>query len=141
MNLDNETKDKIDKLPLVMRQAVLYLLDAIDNMINGKCDESAVLSTMGTLNQNSKGKYSREDLMNYDQAGKALGFGCTNRTALKKLLDKHNIKQVEINNMKCGFRRDEIMALRDKLNEDIRNREIKRKNATYKREKRNNKFW
>ena len=70
MNLDNKTKDKIDKLPLVMRQAVLYLLDAIDNMINGKCDESAVLSTMGTLNQNAKGKYSREDLMNYDQAGK-----------------------------------------------------------------------
>ena len=70
-----------------------------------------------------------------------MGFGCTNRTALKKLLDKHNIKQVEINNMKCGFRRDGIMALRDKLNEDIRNREIKRKNATYKREKRINKFW
>lgn len=141
MNLDNETKDKIDKLPLVMRQAVLYLLDAIDNMINGKCDESAVLSTMGTLNQNAKGKYSREDLMNYDQAGKALGFGCTNRTSLKKLLDKHNIKQVEINNMKCGFRRDEIMTLRDKLNEDIRKREIRRKSATCKREKRGNKFW
>ena len=32
MNLDNETKDKIDKLPLVMRQAVLYLLDAKVNI-------------------------------------------------------------------------------------------------------------
>ena len=29
--------------------------------------------------------------------------------------------------MSCGFRRDEIMALRDKLNEDIRKRENKRK--------------
>lgn len=46
---------------------------------------------------------------------------------LKSVLDKYGIKQVVINNQRCGFLRSDIMALRDKLNEDIRKREAKRK--------------
>lgn len=127
MELNDKTKEKIDNLPIVLKMAVNYLLDMVDKIINGECNEDAVTSTIATLNNNAEGRICKDDVLNYDKAGNILGFGATNRTALKALLDKHGIKQVVINNMKCGFLRSDIMALRDKLNEDIRKREVKRK--------------
>ena len=110
-----------------MRYVIYKLVDCIDDIINGKCDEQLIVNTMSTLENNANGRYSKEDLLNYDKAGEILGFGTTNRAGLKKLLDKNGIHEVIINNMKVGFRRDEIMALKDKLNEDIHKRELKRK--------------
>ena len=118
MNLDKETKDKIDKLPIVLKTIVNNMLDAIDNIINGKCDEETLTSTASTLNNNAKGRICNEDILNYDKGGKILGFGCTNRVGLKRLLDENGIKQQVVNNQKCGFLRSEIMALRDRLSND-----------------------
>lgn len=123
MNLDKETKDKIDKLPIVLKTIVNNMFDAIDNIINGKCDEETLTSTASTLNNNAKGRICNEDILNYDKAGKILGFGCTNRVGLKRLLDAHGIKQRTINNMKCGFLRSDILALKDKLIDDVNKRE------------------
>lgn len=127
MGLDSESKDKLSKQPFIIRQAANYVLNLLNTLINGGCDESTVVSTMGTLNQNAQGRYSDDDLVNYDNACKILGFSVTNRVGLKRLLDKNGIKQVIIHNMPCGFRRDEIMALRDKLNEEVKKRELKQK--------------
>lgn len=127
MELDSESKEKLSKQPFIMRKAVDYLLSVINTIINGDCDESTVISTMGTLNQNAQGRYSDDDLLNYDKACKVLGFSVTNRVGLKRLLDKNGIKQVIIHNTPCGFRRDEIMALRDKINEEVKKRELKQK--------------
>lgn len=127
MELDSESKDKLSKQPFIIRQAANYVLNLLNTLINGGCDESTVVSTMGTLNQNAQGRYSDDDLVNYDNACKILGFSVTNRVGLKRLLDKNGIKQVIIHNMPCGFRRDEIMALRDKLNEEVKKRELKQK--------------
>ena len=120
-------QERIDKLPLFMRYVIYKLVDCIDDIINGKCDEQLIVNTMSTLENNANSRYGKDDLMNYDKAGEALGFGSTNRTGLKKLLDKNGIHEVVINNMKVGFRRDEIMALKDKLDKEIRLRELKRK--------------
>lgn len=125
MEIDKETKDKIDKLPLVLRMAAEYVFGIFNDIVNGKCDEGAVTSTMGTLNQNAKNRYCSEDLMTYDKAAQALGFSVTNRNGLKLLLDKHGIKQVKITNKDCGFPRADIMALKDKLSEEVRERNIK----------------
>lgn len=127
MELDETSKDKLSKQPFIIRQAANYVLNLLNTLINGGCDENTVVSTMGTLNQNAQGRYSDDDLLNYDKACKILGFLVTNRIGLKRLLDKNGIKQVIIHNMPCGFRRDEIMALRDKLNEEVRKRELKQK--------------
>lgn len=125
--LNDKYREQINKLPYFMRYVVNILVDCIDNIINGKCDEDTLVSTMSTIENNTNGRYCKDDLLNYDKAGEILGFGCTNRMGLKKLLDKHNIRQVVINNMKCGFRRTDIMTLRDKLNTDIKKRENKSK--------------
>lgn len=128
MNLDEETKSKIDKLPIVLKTMANYLLDALDNIINGKCDEDTLTSTVGTLNNNAKGRICDEDVLNYDKAGEILGFG-TNRNGLKALLDRNGIKQKIINNQKCGFLRSEVMALNDKLVEKRKKANVKKRLA------------
>lgn len=131
MNLDQETKDKIDKLPLIFKTAVHYLLEMVDNIINGNCSEDAVTSTIGTLNNNASKRFGKHDLLNYDKASDILGFG-RNMVGLKALLDKHGIKQQVINNQKCGFLRSEVMALNDKLIQERKVKEYKRKSKEEK---------
>ena len=128
IKLTDEGKALLDKMPQLLRYLADYLIDCLDSIIGGDCDEQAVASTVGTLQQNAKCRVNDADVVNYDEAGNILGFGTTNRSGLKKLLDKNGIKEVVINNQKCGFLRVEIMTLRDKLDEDIRKREIKRHN-------------
>lgn len=113
--LNVSAQEKIDKLPYFMRYIINALLDCIDNIINGKCDEETIVSAMSTVQNNTNSRFSECDLLTYDKAGKILGFGTTNRVGLKRLLDKNGIKQVTFGNTKVGFRRDEVMALRDKL--------------------------
>ena len=131
MNLDQETKDKIDKLPLIFKTAVNYLLEMVDNIINGNCSEDAVTSTIGTLNNNASKRYGKHDLLTYEKASDILGFG-RNMVGLKALLDKNGIKQQIINNQKCGFLRSEVMALNDKLLEERKAKEYKRKSKEEK---------
>lgn len=127
--LNEKGKESLSRLPFVLKRMAEYLMQSLDSVFNGDCSEESVTCTMGTLKQNAEGRYGRGDTMNYDEAGKMLGFGTTNRVGLKKLLDKNNIHEVtSINNMPCGFLRSEIMALCDKCNKDIADRERKRKN-------------
>lgn len=128
MKIDDETKEKIEKLPISLRYIAKYLINAVDNIINGECNEKETISVMATLEENIKGRYHDEDLMNYDKAGIALGFGTTNRNGLKQFLDLNGVKQVKINNMRCGFRRSEIMALAAKLDKERKEKELKRIN-------------
>lgn len=128
MKIDDETKEKIEKLPISLRYIAKYLLDTFNKVVNGECNESEVLSTMATLEENHNGRYHNEDLMNYDKAGIALGFGTTNRNGLKQFLDLNGVKQVKINNMCCGFKRSEIMALAARLEAERKEKELKRIN-------------
>ena len=119
MNLDQET----------FKTAVHYLLEMVDNIINGNCSEDAVTSTIGTLNNNASKRYGKHDLLTYEKASDILGFG-RNMVGLKALLDKHGIKQQVINNQKCGFLRSEVMAIaRIKQKEELQRlrEEVKRR--------------
>lgn len=115
MLVTRETQDKIDKLPLPFRVASNMLLDCLNSLVNNKCDETQVATLVGTLNENAKGKYSNDDLMNYDKACDALGYTRTNRVGLKRELDKHGIKQVVINGHRVGFPKHKIEALVSRL--------------------------
>lgn len=41
--LSASAQEKIDKLPYFMRYIINALLDCIDNIINGKCDEETIV--------------------------------------------------------------------------------------------------
>jgi hypothetical protein len=85
------------------------LQDAIDRIDRDECSEEAVAHMLENTNAESKGYFSRQSFVNYDEAGKMLGIG--NRTTLKATLDRHGVKMQRINNQKVGFLRSEIEAL------------------------------
>lgn len=123
MDISTSDKEKIDGLNPMSRLMVDYIIGFADGIINGMISEDDIVSSFARIKQCADARYGVDDLMNYDQAGKALGFGCTNRVGLKRLLDENKIKQVVINNMKCGFRRKDIEALAERCHNDIMRRE------------------
>ena len=137
--LSASAQEKIDKLPYFMRYIINALLDCIENIINGKCDEETIVSAMSTVQNNTNSRFSECDLLTYDKAGNLLGFGTTNRVGVKKLLDKNGIKQVTFGNTKVGFRRDEVMALKERLdNEKKAKNEARIRNRVKKTLKKSN---
>lgn len=115
MNFSEEEQNKLQRLPFVLRSAVNYLAAAINNILNDDCNEETVISAMATVNSNASGRYSNEDLVNYEQAAKILGVSETNRARTKLLLDANGVKQVVMHNHKVGFVRTEVVALADRL--------------------------
>lgn len=115
MTFTADEQNKIDKLPLVLRMALQALMSAINNIINGDCSDEEVTHTLSTLSNNSNSRFANEDLVNYEESAKILGISVTNRARLKTLLDSHGIKQVVIHNQKIGFKRTDILMLKDKL--------------------------
>lgn len=111
IKLDEISQEKVSKLPFIMRSAVNMLLDAIDNIVNGNCNEEEVIKGVNTVKDNSQGRYSDDELVNYDDACRILGVSLTNRVKLKKILDDNNIHQVKMNNMSVGFPKKEIEEL------------------------------
>lgn len=89
--------------------ARMVLQDAIDRIDRDECSEEAVSHMLENTNAESKGYFSRQSFVNYDEAGRMLGIG--NRTTLKATLDRHGVKMQRINNQKVGFLRSEIEAL------------------------------
>lgn len=136
--LSASAQEKIDNLPYFMRYIINTLLDCIDNIINGKCDEETIVSAMSTVQNNTDNRFNECDLLNYDEAGNMLGFGTTNRVGLKKLLDKNGIKQVSFGNTKVGFRRDEVMVLKDRLDSERKIENEKRIKRAWKKVRRYN---
>ena len=114
MLVTQETQDKINKLPLPLRVACNMLLDCLSGIIGGNCDAEQVASVVATMNENSKGRYSNVDLVNYDQACEMLGFARTNRVALKRELDRNGIKQVTMNGHRVGFPKKDVELLMNK---------------------------
>lgn len=88
------------------------LQDAIDRIDRDECSEEAVAHMLEHTNAESKGYFSRQSFVNYDEAGKMLGIG--NRTTLKATLDRHGVKMQRINNQKVGFLRSEVDGLINK---------------------------
>lgn len=113
MELSDIVKERIKHLSPLMQSAVRMLVDCIDRILGGDCDEGAVANTVAAINANSRGKYSSEDLVTYDKAMSILGI--TDRRKLKKTLDENGISQVTIHNQKVGFPRGQVLALKQKL--------------------------
>lgn len=113
VKIDRESREKLKALPPVMQMAARALLDALNRIINGDCDESAVNQAAATLDANSRGKYGSEDLLTYDKAMKMLGIG--DRARLKRVLDSNGVKQVTIHNQRVGFRRSDVLAVKQQI--------------------------
>ena len=96
------------KSPILM-YARRVLQDAIERIDRDECSEEAVAHMLAHTNAESKGFFTRESFVNYDEAGRILGIG--NRTTLKATLDSHGVKMQRVNNQRVGFLRSEVEGL------------------------------
>ena len=96
------------KSPILM-YARRVLQEAIDRIDRDECSEEEVAYLLGKTNAESKGYFTRESFVNYDEAGRILGIG--NRNTLKATLDRHGVKMQRVNNQRVGFLRSEVEAL------------------------------
>lgn len=85
------------------------LQDAIDRIDRDECSEVAVAHMLEQTNAESKGYFSNESFVNYDEAMRIMGIG--NRCTLKNTLDKYGVKMHKVNNQRVGFLRSEVEAL------------------------------
>lgn len=111
---------KIEKLSPVKRQLFYALRDGMKRLLRDDCTDEEVAYMINKTNAESKGYYTKDSFVNYDEAGRMLGIG--NRTTLKATLDRHGVKMQRINNQRVGFLRNEVEALITKKYENNKSR-------------------
>ena len=104
--MGNTTGNK--KTPLI-QFAINTLNEALRQLENDECDEDKILMSLSKLSNENSGKYDQNSFVTYDEAMRILNV--KNRNALKRILDKHGIKQHKIGNVKVGFLRTDIEKL------------------------------
>lgn len=105
---------KINKNSSTMKYVITLLKQVIKDIRSGECSEEELVEAVMRFNPETR-NYIREDMfMNYDEAGKYLGFGW-NRNKLNDLCKLYGIKNHRFNNARIGFKTREIEKLKDIL--------------------------
>lgn len=111
----NESKG-VNKNSPTMKYIITLLKQVIKDVKSGQCSEEELVAALMKFNPETKG-YIREDMyVNYDEAGKILGFGW-NRNKLNDLCKLYGIKNHKFNNAHIGFDKREIEKLKVFLSE------------------------
>jgi hypothetical protein len=104
-------KDMANRSPILI-YARKVLQDAIDRIDRDECNPEEVAHMIEQTNAESKGYFSRESFVNYDEAMRILGI--RNRVTLKATLDRYGVKMQKVNNQRVGFLRSEVEAILNK---------------------------
>lgn len=104
-------KEKIKKLSPIHRVAYKVLKDAMNDLLNGECDEQDIADTLTTINPQTKGYKREDDYVTIDKGMKILGMG-NNRVAFCNLMKKNHILNEKFNTIKIGFNRQKILSLK-----------------------------
>lgn len=96
----------------IMQYAIKMLKGIINDIENGECGEVELADAIHRLNSQSKECFKEEDFVNYDEAGNILKLGW-NRRKINALCEEHGIKSVTFKNKKIGFRKIEILKLKE----------------------------
>lgn len=111
--IKDKTKAENEKSS-IMRYAVKMLKGIIEDIENGECGEDEIADAIQRLNSQSKNCFKEEDFVNYDEAGSILKLGW-NRRKINALCKAHGIESVTFKNKKIGFRKIEILKLKELL--------------------------
>lgn len=132
--LFDSLKDEMDSLSPIKRWLFETLFDKIWSIFSSDCKETDVAYAVNALGKVNSEYVKESDFMNYDESMKVLGFS-HNRTGFKYLMDAKGIEQVIFKSHKVGFKRSDIMSLKEELDEK-RAEEDKKKNYTVRNGKR-----
>lgn len=111
--LTEEANQRLSELPLVLRTGAKMLIDGLQSIFGGNCNEDEVASLVVRAETNARGKYSDDELVTYDEAGRILGIKSRNK--LRETLSKYGVEQHTLSNHKCGFPREQVLVVRNRL--------------------------
>lgn len=98
-----------------IREIALKIIDEIRNkIIQGKCSDDELIRAVAKLEANSNGYIDPKNLLTYDKAMDLVGV--RNRTTFCELCKKNKIKNIKINNVGVGFKREDIERLKQIIN-------------------------
>lgn len=114
MEFNDYEKSKISKLSPFMKFIFDTIVGWINMFIKGDCDEEVLADSASKVSCYAKGYVRADNHVTVDEAMRILGLG-QNRVKCIKLLKDNGIKNVKFNNLKIGYPRDKVYALKYKL--------------------------
>lgn len=127
MELNSEEKERVSKLTPFMRLVYETLMKWIKMLIYGECDEETITNAASKIESSTQDYVHEDDYVTVDMAMKILGLG-QNRVKCINLLKQNNIRNETFNNVKIGYNRDKVVALKKKLRDEYEARRIKQLN-------------
>ena len=103
------------------RALLKMLKGAIDQLVSGECSDEEIDDTIRRLNPDMKGYRCEDDYVTIDEGMKLMHYG-TNRAGFCNLMKKYGICNETFKNIKIGYNRKKIIALKHRLDEEYSNR-------------------
>lgn len=109
------------------------LKSAMEDIVSGRCDEDEIAETMAAISKMESSYKREDDYATIDEGMRILGFG-QNRMGFCNLMKQNGIVNEKFNNMKIGYNKRKILALKAKMNDEYQKRRAKldkKKNIRY----------
>lgn len=113
--------DRINRLSPSGRDLWKALRSAMEQLVSGECSEDEIADTMSRLSPDSNGFKREDDYVTIDEGMRILHFG-RNRAGFCNLMKKYGIPNETFNNVKIGYNRHRLVALKHRLDEECRMR-------------------
>lgn len=113
--------ERFKNLPPSGRALVKTLLDIVEQILSGRCDEEEIEDVSRRVNPDMKGYKCEDDYVTIDEGMRIMHYN-RNRNGFCNLMKKYGIPNETFNNIKIGYNRNRLIALKHKLDEDCARR-------------------
>lgn len=113
--------ERFKNLPPSGRALVKTLLDIVEQILSGRCDEEEIEEVSRRVNPDMKGYKCEDDYVTIDEGMRIMHYN-RNRNGFCNLMKKYGIPNETFNNIKIGYNRNRLIALKHKLDEDCSRR-------------------
>lgn len=111
--------ERVSRLSPAGRALWRLLRAAMEQLLAGECSEEEIADTASRLSPESHGLKREDDYVTIDEGMRILHFG-HNRVGFCNLMKKHGIVNETFNNVKIGYNRHRIVALKNSLKYECR---------------------
>ena len=113
--------ERVERLSPSGRALWKALRGAMEQLLSGGCSEDEIADTMSRLSPESNGFKREDDYVTIDEGMRILHFG-RNRAGFCNLMKKYGIPNETFNNVKIGYNRHRLVALKHRLDDECRMR-------------------
>lgn len=116
--------DNTGNLSASGRALLKMLKGVINQLVAGECSDEEIDDTIRRLNPDMKGYKCEDDYVTIDEGMKIMHYG-KNRAGFCNLMKKYGINNETFKNVKIGYSRRKIIALKHSLDEEYSNRKMR----------------